>query len=115
MAAPSDSDRPQTPEHRSYAMPPRDRSGFLLGLGLGQLIVVAVGGAVSVVLFQSGTAFLVALIPLGIGMAVAFTRVSGRPLLDHAGPLGRAARIVGSRKRRWLAPIPLQDFCRDSP
>lgn len=95
---------PNSPSGRTYRLAPPDRTGWMFGLALSQLFVLAaavIGGALLMALSSpaAGVALMIAL--GGVGIA----RVGGEPLLS-TGPYLLA--LVQSRRRgsnAWMAPI----------
>lgn len=92
-----------TAPERTYRLAPRDRTGWVLGLSgpqvmvLGTALVVAVLGASRV----GVTAAMAALVA---GVAVAFARVRGRPVLEAAPPAARWLWRSLRHRTAWEAP-----------
>lgn len=98
---------------RTYRLPPPDRTGWLLGLGPGQLIPLGVGlGLAVLVVARTGSAGLGAA-PLALGAAVALTRTGGLPLVE-AAPVA-AGWVRRRRHRRFEAPVPVAGPQPDLP
>jgi len=92
---------------RTYRFAPPDRTGWLLGLG-GPQVVILGASVVAAVLLASARAPLAAMAaPIALGGAVAFTRIGGQPLVATAPPAARFAVRRAIRRHRWLAPLPL--------
>src|SRR6476661_1061022 len=96
-----------TPAERTYRFAPLDRSGWLLGLGGAQCVLLGGGIFVSGGLLQARARPLAVLAPLLVGAVLAFGSWEGRRLyewlpiaLHHQG-----ARAAGAT--RWTAPLPL--------
>ena len=91
---------------RTYRLPPRDRTGWFLGLEGPRVLVLAAGLLAASVLALNASHPGVALGPAIVGVGLAFTRLGGEPLLEAIPPLAgyTARRVVG--RRSWLAPVP---------
>jgi len=89
---------------RTYHLPAADRTGWMLGLGGAQILPLAVGiAAAVVVVVQTGSA-VAGGIPFVAGVAVAFTRIGGIPLLEAGGVALRY--LARGQIRRFEAPFP---------
>ncbi|GJM36935.1 MAG: SCO6880 family protein [Acidimicrobiales bacterium] len=93
-------------EPRRFRLSPVDRTGWMFGLGLVQLLVIAVGvtlGAVAMVLVSPLAGVLVLAVAAGLGAA----RVGGESVVGQL-PLG--AQWLKTRTRppaTWFEPVPL--------
>ena len=92
---------------RLYRFAPRDRAGWILGLGASQCLTLAAGLLVSTVAVSSSAPIEVAVVPLASAGILAFARWHGRPL--HAWlPVFAGWTLLGAhRQRRWTARVPL--------
>ncbi|MGH7359763.1 MAG: SCO6880 family protein, partial [Candidatus Rokuibacteriota bacterium] len=91
---------------RNYRFAPLDRSGWILGLGAAQCLGLGGGLALGALLVSAGTPPVVALVPLGVGVAFAFGRWRSRPLHEWA-PVLVAWVALPASDRRWRAAVPL--------
>ncbi len=92
---------------RMYRFAPRDRAGWILGLGATQCLTLAAGLVIGTVVVSSGAPVAVAVVPLvGAGL-LAFGRWHGRPLHDWIPVLGSWTLLGLHRQRRWTARVPL--------
>ncbi|MEW6475257.1 MAG: SCO6880 family protein [Actinomycetota bacterium] len=91
---------------RTYRLPPRDRTGWFLGLEGPRVLVLGTGLLATSVLALNASHPGVALAPAIIGVSLAFARLGGEPLVEAIPPLVAfaARRVVG--RRSWLAPDP---------
>ncbi len=92
---------------RLYRFAPRDRAGWILGLGASQCLTLAAGLLMSTVAVSSSAPIGLAVVPLASAGILAFARWQGRPL--HAWlPVFAGWTLLGvHRQRRWTARIPL--------
>jgi hypothetical protein len=89
---------------RTYRLPAADRTGWLLGLGGAQVVPLGLGLAVAVAVVAGSGSASIGLVPFVVGVAVAFTRVSGAPLLEAAP--AAVTFILRRSDRRFEAPFP---------
>ena len=93
-------------DERRFRFDQLDQTGILLGLGPLQLVLLGVGLVGAALAVSAGSPGPVAMIPLGLGAAVAFGRVHGRPATEWL-PVIIGWSVAGrTRGRRWIAPIP---------
>ena len=94
------------PEPRTYRFGPRDRTGWFLGLQGPQCVALAASILAAGIALNAGVALPVACMPVLVGVAVAFGRWNGQPVLDVVpGLLGwHVARVMGGT--RWRAELP---------
>lgn len=100
---------------RTYRLEPLDPSGIFLGLGAVQCVFLGSGIVLAVLSLTAGLALPVAIVPVLLGVAVAFARVGGQPAWEWV-PLGTTwlwGRV--RRGRSWLAPLPLLPAQDGSP
>lgn len=92
---------------RAYRFEPLDTSGVFLGLGVVQCVVLGGGIITGVLALTGGAALLAAVLPPAIGAAVAFVRIGGQRVWEHAvvGAMWLARRV--RHGRLWHAPLPL--------
>jgi hypothetical protein len=92
---------------RLYRFAPRDRAGWILGLGASQCLTLAAGLLMSTVAVSAGVPVELAAVPLASAGVLAFARWHGRPL--HAWlPVFAGWTLLGAhRQRRWTARVPL--------
>ena len=92
---------------RTYRFSPPDRTGWLLGLAGPQVLALGAAVVAAVLLATDGAPVGVLAAPVGLGLAAAFARVGGQPLLEVAPPAITfwVTRVRG--RHRWLAPLPL--------
>jgi hypothetical protein len=65
---------------RLYRFPPRDRAGWILGLGATQCIMLATGLILTALAVSNGVPVALAAVPLVCAATLAFARWHGRPL-----------------------------------
>jgi hypothetical protein len=96
-----------TPVERAYRFAPRDRAGWMLGLGAVQCIALAVGLLIAALLVSSGAPVVTAAIVLvGVGGFV-FGRWHGRALHDWLPVITSWSALRVRGKHRWTARVPL--------
>src|SRR5437867_1376395 len=90
-----------------YRFAPRDRAGWILGLGATQCLTLAAGLLIGTVVVSSGAPVAVAVDPLvGAGL-LAFGRWHARPLHEWIPVLGSWTLLGFHRQRPWTARVPL--------
>jgi hypothetical protein len=92
---------PTTP--RTYRFPPRDSTGWLLGLSGAQCLLLAAGLVTAGVLLSHGAPSPVVAIPIVAALAGALAPIDGQPAHTLAAPAARHA----TRAKRWHAELPL--------
>ena len=95
-----------TPQRRGYRLSPADRTGWLFGLGLAQLLVIGVTVVIATLLMVFASA-LAGLAVLAVGGLIGLARVHGEPLIEQ---LPQAVRFVRSFRRHgqtWFSSLPL--------
>src|SRR5205807_1146922 len=92
---------------RTYRFAPPDRTGWLLGMGGPQVVILGAAVVVAVLLASAHARLAAVAVPVALGAAVAFTRVGGQPLVEAAPPTARFAVLRAMRRHRWLAPLAL--------
>ena len=89
---------------RTYRLSPRDRSGWFLGLGGAQVVVLGTALVTSAVAVQYGAPLLLGALVLAVAGALALGRLGGRPLVEWTP---HALRWAAQRRTRtWFAPLP---------
>jgi hypothetical protein len=92
-------------ERRGYLFGPLERRGLIAGFRAGQLLVIALAGAATVMAAAGGHP-IVALAVLVGGLAVAFLPVAGRPVEAWAPVVTGWALRMASGARRWTSDAP---------
>lgn len=92
---------------RLYRFAPRDRAGWLLGLGAAQCLSLGAGLLVGALLVSAGVSAAGAALPLVAGALFAFGRWQGRPLHSWLPVMGAWCLLVAERHHRWTARVPL--------
>ena len=90
---------------RAYRLSPRDRTGWMFGLSLAQLLIVAVGIVTGTVLMVIG-APLVGFAVMAMFGTVGVLRVQATPLVELIPRGARYLRATRSKQTIWLAPLP---------
>lgn len=92
---------------RMYRFAPRDRAGWILGLGATQCLTIAAGLLASTVAVSSGAPIAFAAVPLvGAGL-LAFGRWHARSLHEWIPVLTSWTLLGWNRQRRWTTRVPL--------
>jgi hypothetical protein len=89
---------------RTYRLPTPDRTGWILGLGGPQIMPLAAGLAIAVAMVSHTGSPTLAAIPFVAGIATAFTRIGGNPMLETLAAGVRHAIRRG--QRRFGVPFP---------
>lgn len=90
---------------RLYRFAPRDRSGWILGLGGAQCLALGSAILAAGTLLTAGAPAPVVIAPLGVGLLFAFARLGGRPLHEVA-PVA-LVWALDRRRHSWVARVPL--------
>lgn len=92
---------------RLYRFAPRDRAGWILGLGASQCLSLAAGLLMSTIAVSGGAPVELAAVPLAGAGILAFARWHGRPLHAWIPVLAGWTLLGAHRQRRWTARVPL--------
>lgn len=95
------------PKERSYRFAPIDRTGWLLGLGGTQCVVLAAGVLLAGTMLRSGAPAPAVLAPLAIAAVFGLGSWEGRTAHEWAPVLLRHLGLRAARRHRWSARIPL--------
>ena len=98
---------------RLYRFAPRDRAGWILGLGASQCLTLAAGLLISTVFVSSSAPIEIAVVPLASAGILAFARWHGRPLHSWLPVFAGWTLLGAHRQRRWTARVPLLGECGD--
>lgn len=90
---------------RTYRLSPPDRTGWILGLGGPQVVLLGGSIVVGVVLLQAGAPLQVAGVPMVVAGVLALGRIGGRPLVEWVPSLLRWAKGRLGGGRPWLSPL----------
>jgi len=89
---------------RTYRFDPLDR-GVVFGLGVSQLAIMGMSGALWLVAMITRVPFLLPTLVLAVAWALALVPVNGQPLAMWLPIVGRW--LAGGRQRRWFRPLQL--------
>jgi len=89
---------------KTYALGQRDKTGFVLGLSLVQVIIVGCGMGVMLLMRMAGSSFITTLVPAGIGGLAATIRWRNRFAFEWARVL--LNWWLGRKTRRWWTESP---------
>ena len=92
---------------RTYRFAPLDRSGWVLGLGGVQCVLIAAGIVASSLLLQWGAPAPVVLMPIVAGTVVALAPWGGQPVHEWLALLVRFGFLRLSGRARWSTTLPL--------
>ncbi|HEX9991549.1 MAG TPA: SCO6880 family protein, partial [Acidimicrobiales bacterium] len=92
-------------EQRTYRLDPLDRSGVFLGLGPGQLAVLATASLLGAVLLTVDAPIGIAGAPVVIGALVALSRVGNQRLVEWVPVVARFVARLRTNQYRWRAPL----------
>ncbi|MGH9014390.1 MAG: SCO6880 family protein [Acidimicrobiia bacterium] len=92
---------------RLYRFAPRDRAGWILGLGATQCLTLSACLLVGALLVSAGAPTIVAAVPLIAGVVFSFARWQGRPLHAWAPVLAAWGVLRLGGATRWTARVPL--------
>ena len=91
---------------RTYRLNPPDRTGFLLGLSLAQVVLGGLGAMLAASVFSRGHSLAATAIAVGV-TATLLGRRKGEALIEVAPVALQWGWRIARRRRRWFAPLPL--------
>lgn len=97
---------------RTYRFGPLDKPGWLLGMGAAQCLALGAGVLGLGVLLTAGAPVAVSLAPALIAAILTLAPWRGRPLHEQVPAVASLGVQTALRRRRWLAPVPLQSGTR---
>jgi len=89
---------------RTYRLNPPDRTGWILGLGGTQVVVLGIAVVVAVLGLSFGVPLVVAMVVVGAAAILSLGRVAGRPVVEWVAPVWRWVRNA-RRSKPWFAPL----------
>lgn len=92
-------------QERLYRFAPRDRGGWILGLGGSQCIALALAILTASTFLNAGAPAPLVLSPVLLGFTFTFVRIGGVPVHELVPVV--IAWVVGRRGRPWIARLPL--------
>lgn len=92
---------------RTYRLSPPDRTGWMFGLNLVQLLICSTGVVVGIVLMQTGAGPLVSLGAMFALIAAGAVRVEGMTVVDGVPHCARFVRAARRPERPWFDVVPV--------
>ena len=92
---------------RTYRLSPPDRTGWMFGLNLIQLLICTTGVVLGIVLMQVGAGSLVSLGAMFALIVVGALRIEGMTVVDGVPHTARFLRSVRRPERPWFEVVPV--------
>jgi hypothetical protein len=92
---------------RAYRLSPPDRTGWMFGLNLVQLLICSSGVVLGIVLMQSGVGSLPSLAVMFTLIGVGAARLEGMTVVEGVPHAGRYLRAVRQPERPWFEVVPV--------